>query len=130
MKPSLHAFVALGILAGCFALGSQRLFADRGTSEGQLRFLLVPTEANDQVRIVPAGDTIPTDGTVVTCAGIRFSVDGLIFEDAVIETNDQRTTASQVTLFTKDASLKFSKDHRIFFKNVKGRGELFRALSQ
>jgi hypothetical protein len=130
MKKSLHILVALGMLAGIFAIGSQRLVADGGKIKGQLRLLLVPTESNDQLKVVPAGDAIPNNGTKVTCDGIRFSSDGLIFEHAVIETNDQRMTASQVRLVTKDASLRFSADHKIFFKTEKGKEEMLKALQQ
>ncbi|MHB0955540.1 MAG: hypothetical protein ACYC0X_04095 [Pirellulaceae bacterium] len=130
MKQSLHILLALGMLAGILAFGSQRLLADGGKIKRQLRLLLVPTESNDQVKVVPAGDAIPKNGTMVVCDGIRFSSDGLVFEHAVIETNDHRTTASQVTLVTNDASLRFSADHKIFFKTDKGKEDLHRALQQ
>jgi hypothetical protein len=129
---SVFACTLLGAIAVAAIITEARSVAGSPKPLKQLRFLLIPTETKDQVKAVSFDQDrpIPKNGTLVTCDSLRFSSDGMVFENAIIETEDQRTTAKEATFVVSDASIRFSDESRISFKNSKGKQDLLNALSR
>ena len=129
---SLFACILLGTLSFAAITANTRSAADGPMPQKKLQFLLVPNETKDQVRAVPyyRDQTIPKYGTLVTCSSLRFSNGDLVFEDAVIETEDQKTTAREATFVVSDASIKYSGQVNVSVKNPKGRRDLLNALNR
>lgn len=128
----VFACTLLGAIAVAAIIPDTRSVADSPQPQKQLRFLLLPTETKDQVKAVPfdQDQPIPRNGTLVTCDSLRFSSDGMVFKNAIIETEDQRTTAKEATFVVSDASIRFSDEFRISSKNSKGKQDLLNALSR
>ena len=126
---TVFACTLLGAIALAAIIMDTRSVADGPKPVKQLRFLLLPTEAKDRLKAVPFDQDlpIPKNGTLVTCDCLRFSTDGMVFETAVIETEDQKTTAREATLVVSDASIGFSDDARISFNNPQGKQDLLNA---
>lgn len=129
---SVFACTLVGAIAVAAIISDARSVADSPKPQKQLRFLLLPTETKDQVKAVPFDgiEPIPKTGTLVMCDSLRFSSDKMVFGNAIIETEDQRTTATEAIFVVSDASIRFSEDYRISFKNSKGKQDLLKALSR
>ena len=128
---SVFACTLVGASAVAAITSDTGLVADSPKPQKQLRFLLL-TETEDQVKAVPfdQDQPIPKNGTLVTCDRLRISSDDIVFEKAVIETEDQKTTAMEAIFALLDASIKFSDDFSISFKNSKGKKDLLNALTR
>lgn len=128
----VFACTLLGAIAVATIITDSRSVAESPKPPKQLRFLLLPTETKDQVKAVPFDQDrpIPKNGTLVTCDSLRFSSDGMVFEGAMIETEDQKTTAKEATFVVSDASIRFSDEAKIYFKSSKGHQDLLNALSR
>ena len=133
MRPcSVFACTFLGAIAVAAIMSDTHSVADNPKPQKQLKFLLLPTEAKDQVKAVPFGrdQPIPKNGTLVTCDSLRFSSNEMVFGNAIIETEDQRTTAKEATFVVSDASIRFSDEFKFSFKNSKGKQDLLNELSR
>jgi len=127
---STFACTLFGAIAVAAILSHARSVADSPQPQKQICFLLHPTETKEQVKAVPFDEIqpIPKNGTLVTCDSLTFSSDEIVFGNAIIETEDQRTTATEAIFVVSDASIRFSNDQRISFKNSKGKQDFLKAL--
>jgi hypothetical protein len=129
---SVFACTLLGAIAVAAIITDTRSVADSPKPLKQLQFLLIPTETKEQMKAVPFDQDrpIPKNATLVTCDSLRFYSDDIVFENAIIETEHQRTTANEATFVVSDASIRFSEDSRITLKSSKGKQDLLNALSR
>jgi hypothetical protein len=129
---SVFAFTLFGAIAVAAIISDTCSVADSPKRQKQLRFLLLPTEAKDQVKAVPfdRDQPISENGKLGTRDSLRFSSDEMVFGNAISETEDQRATAKEATFVVPDASILFSDEFKISFKNAKGKQDLLNALSR
>lgn len=97
-----------------------------------LRFLLVPNEARDGLQLVAAAEDqrIPEGGMLVRCERIRSGDDGIVFVNAIVETSDHMTTASEATFVESEAALRFTGEIKVTFKTESGKRDFREAFER
>jgi hypothetical protein len=121
-------------IASCFVLVfATALFAvaDDAPSvrpKRSFRFFLQPNESKDRLLAVPASETDkpPKNGTIVTCANLRFEKNAIAFIDATLESEGERITAKEVTVQLDkvsglDVSWNLSDDFKMAFKTAEAK---------
>ena len=111
--------------AGLFALADD---TPSVRDKMSFRFILQPNESKDRLIAVPAAenDKPPKDGTIVTCASLRFEKNAIVFIDAIFESEGERVTATEATiqldkLTGLDVPWKLSDDFKMKFKTAEAK---------
>lgn len=92
------------------------------------RFLLQPNESKDRLIAVPASenDKPPKNGTIVTCASLRFENNAIVFIDVTLESEGERLTATEArvqldNVSGMDVSWKLSDDFKMKLKTAEAK---------